>query len=457
MKTIKIPFGNQLRRNDCGNGIVGLKGRVLVSALAVLISLYGSSVVAANITIKGDQAMTHLPNVQGFLHGFDDVSYDEKRVNMVMMNELRPKFWRIGMTDKAGLNHILAKKVNPNQKITLVVSDQLAVIKGSYQALKPWENWNAYQQLVRDLVSLYKQHNLNIDYWDVWSEPDTTAMWSGSCAQAMETFKRTFEAIRSVDSSAKIVGPSVSDINSKGACGDSFFGHFLNYVAEQNLKFDAISWHEFNHPEQLPAQAEVIRQFFAKHPSLGMPEMHVNEYSGPLDAPIAGWAVGWLYYLEAANLNWATRACWGQGCQAGLDWLFTKNTATTPLYWVHQSYANLPSMRLRSVTDTPSVVAMAGKNDAKQELSVLVGRFSGKQVFGAAENVTLVIENFPYHLNSVSYTVKRIPRTLQPTQELVAPIPVSNENLPVTNSTVTLSLPAFQDGDAYLLSLKAVQ
>lgn len=408
-----------------------------------------------SITVKGKQAADTGPLIQGFLHGFEAVNYAENKLDMSMLKGLKPKFWRVGISNNVGNGYALAKKLDPSIKLTLVMSDQIAVLRGGYQFLKPWEDWEQYQADVKEVVSVYKKNNMNIDYWDVWSEPDTSGMWKGTCEQAMEMFKKTYEAIRSVDQGAKIVAPSVSDLNVAGACQDSFFDTFLKYVAENNLKFDAISWHEFDEPQEIPNQVEhIVRHFFSLNPTLGMPEMHINEYSGPLDAPIPGWAVGWLYYLEAGTVNWASRACWEKGCQSGLDWLFQEdNTTPTPLYWVHRAYADLPSVRLKVTTDTANTVALAGKDDNKQEVSILLGRFLGKQQSEAPSDVKIDVVDFPYSGKMVTSTIKRIPKNNQSVGALIAPKDVAGSSLPVKNGVVTISLPGMLDGDAYIIKL----
>lgn len=75
--------------------------------------------------------------------------------------------------------------------ITLSLSDLLAIKKGGYSHLKPWENWLAYETDIREIIQSVVTSGMRIDYWDIWSEPDTVAMWSGSCEQAMDMFHGT--------------------------------------------------------------------------------------------------------------------------------------------------------------------------------------------------------------------------------------------------------------------------
>lgn len=412
----------------------------------------------ARIVVSGDRTIEHTPYLQGFLHGFESVDYDPSRIDFDAVKRLRPRFWRIGMTGKVMLNHRLAMRIDPAVRTTLVVSDQLAIDAGGYGALKPWMDWDRYERDVRALVTRYRDRGVRIDYWDVWSEPDTEAMWSGTCEQAMETFKRTANAIRAVEPNAKIVGPSVSGVDRRGACDEPFFARFLRYLQEENLAFDALSWHEFDDPTRLPAQAEAIHAFLRRHPALGTPELHVNEYSGPRDAPMPGWAIAWFAQLEAAGVDAANRACWGEGCSSGLNGLFAADNRTpTPLYWAHRWYAELPSQRLRAASSEPTVAVLAGKDDTKRTVSLLVGGFGAQVARKPAVNMEIRIERFPYAARAVRIDVAALspPTFFRRMQK--RPMDVMEIDAPVRDGIVVLNLPMPKDGDAYRVDVSAVR
>lgn len=438
---------------------------IFVFTLQVIAALSGfifSGIGSAASVTPGETLVVNLhaklPDhrlMQGFLHGLDNKKYDSGQLDIPALEALRPAYWRIGMSDLAGNNYLLAKKINPDIKITLVLSDQLAILAGNYQKLSPWKDWTAYENNIREIIRAYRRSGQHIDYWDIWSEPDTKAMWHGSCDQAMETFRRAYLTIREADPSAGIVGPSVSNASATGACPDGFLTHFAKYITENDLRFDAISWHEFVHPEHIPAQAILIREFFKKHNHSQIPEMHINEYSGPRDAPIAGWAVGWLYYLEQARLDWANRACWNNGCQSTLDGLLTESGAYTPLYWVHRIYARLPDLRVSVISSDKHLAGLAGYTPEKNEITILFGQFAGLESFDSSKSVKLVIKGYEAGLSPLYYSIFRIPGTTSANKSLAAPVLLyKGKTLPEQDGTLSLTLPDIRDGDAYQAVLK---
>lgn len=389
--------------------------------------------------------------MQGFLHGFERVGYDRAKLDWPALQTLKPRFWRIGVSEQAGNNYLLAKALNPAAKITVVLSDQLAVLRGGYHALRPWEDWGRYEADVRQVVSLYRQHGLQVDYWDVWSEPDTRAMWHGSCDQAMEMFERTVRAIREVDAAARVVGPSVSDVNESGVCPDGFLGRFLHYMTRNHLRMDAVSWHEFQHPRHVPLQAAAIREYFQRQPAWGpAPEMHVNEFSGPQDAQNPAWAVAWLQSLETARVDWASRACWAEGCGAGLDGLFTPDNRTpTALYWVHKAYAVLPPGRLRAKAADPDTVAIAGLEEGSRRMAILLGRM-GVREGGAVAGVPLRLRL------QHDGALRREPRIV--VQKIIAgtarPVVESRRQIARRQGEWVITLPEVREGEAWWVEVE---
>lgn len=388
--------------------------------------------------------------VQGFLHGFERIGYDREKLDWQRLQALRPRFWRMGMSDQAGKNYLLAKALNPAVKVTVVLSDQLAVLRGGYHALRPWEDWNKYESDVRQIVALYRQHGVQVDYWDVWSEPDTHAMWRGSCDQAMQMFERTARVIREVDATARVVGPSVSDVNEKGACSEGFLSHFLRYVTEHRLRWDGVSWHEFHHPRNVPLQAAAIRAHFQRYPSWGaIPEMHVNEFSGPRDAQNPAWAVAWLQSLETARVDWASRACWDDGCGAGLDGLFRADNRTpNALYWVHQAYAAIPSGRMRVRTSSPDTVVIAGRQEGGPQIAMLLARLGAKEG-GAASGTPLRLRL--QHVPSVRPHTVMLQRIVA---GVSAPVTESQPQIGLRAGAWEIMLPDVREGEAWFVRLQ---
>lgn len=417
----------------------------------------------SRVTVDAGQELGSPKLMLGFLHGLDHRGFDTKNYSSSHIADLKPKFWRIGV-NSALSNYKVAKAIDPNIKITLVISDIYADgLKGGYRKVRPWEDWNAYERDIKLIMKKASESGMHIDYWDVWSEPDHASYWPGSCDQFFELFKRTYQIIRAADPAAKIVGPSVSSAKNGGTCRPKpFLAQFLEYLAAQNLRPDAISWHEFDFPEEIPEHVEAVRRFFKEHPSLGMPEIHINELSGPADHLIPGWAVGWLYYLEKAEVDWASRGCWDvkqdrsrwSDCQAGLNGLLLKDNRTPQaVYWVYHAYAEMTGKRVKSTSSSPRLVAIASRNDQAKEVRLLLGRYNVKEKRGASADVEVEVQNYPYTASELQVDVRRVP-----SDNIPGPLPEGPKRVPtgavsMQNGAAMISLNQFQDGEAYIVIL----
>ena len=195
--------------------------------------------------------------------------------------------------------------------------------------------------------------------------------------------------------------------------------------------------------------------------------------AGEHDA-IPGWALGWIYCLEHANVDWSSKACWQvaassqSACGHGLAGLFAADGRTPQhTYWVYRAYGQLPPRRVRTKIANPRTVALAARNDAAHELRILVGRYScGKNqrwcLFSdryvgdepnAPAHVEIKVPAFPYRARVVQVHAQRIPNQGIP-GPLAAPqsLPVWNVN--VKQGRVTVKLDVVGDGDVYLLTLR---
>jgi hypothetical protein len=193
----------------------------------------------------------------------------------------------------------------------------------------------------------------------------------------------------------KSQGPALVRLNPKG------------YAALHKLKLDALSWHEFGQPQDISPHVAIIRKHFQERPELGMPEIHINEYSGPAGHAVPGLAVHWLHALENASVDWSSRACWDKQCESGLNGLFRADNQTpNPVYWVYRAYAEIASSRLGTQTNSGQVAAIAGLNKARKQLTVLIGTDPLMQKNESPINIQ--VKNYPYSTKKVNVVLKKI-------------------------------------------------
>jgi hypothetical protein len=169
---------------------------------------------------------------------------------------------------------------------------------------------------------------------------------------------------------------------------------FLDFAARSGLRFDVIAWHELGGdcggacdggPRGIAPHIATVRSLLAQHPALGQPELHINEFGGPLTVGDAGYAVGYLAGMAATGVTKGASACWPvvygdrtyDGCfydPGTLDSLLTPDGASpTASWWVWRSYAQMTGQRVVSSVSQPDMSVHATKA-ADGTVSVLLGR-----------------------------------------------------------------------------------
>lgn len=408
------------------------------------------------VTVHGNQpADTAIRFMQGFLHG------GPAYLDSAMVAQLKPEFWRLGAYMLAGSGFEDAEKFNP--EIIIVLNDLYMIqynIPSQTQS-QPWVNsWTDWDALVAGVVTNAVVNNAQVDYWDVWGEPDN--FWTGTPAQFIEMHRRTDSIIQSIAPGAKISGPEFAF----GTCNFSVVPilDFLDQLYLAGLHVDAVSWHEFCSPEDIPVHVQELRDSLAVRPWLGNLKIQITEYSGPFNQVIPGWHVGWLHYLEKAKVDWASHACWDEtdgtvnwsDCEKGLNGLFmSDNTTPQPNYWVHRAYAECGTQRLETSTNAARCVAIAGTDSVNQEMKIIVGRYDNPNLgqHNASSNVDVKILNYSYCTScTMPVVIQRIPsNNVAYSVPLNAPQMFMTGTVTFTGDSATISIPNFVDGDVYIL------
>lgn len=348
----------------------------------------------------------------------------------------------------------------------------------------PWNDLAAYGQWVRSYVASQLANGVRPNYWEIYNEPD--GRFAGATrtpAQALAEFAVAATAVRQVDPTAKIIGPSISAYNDRPSATLDL-ATFLRFASDHNIKLDAVAWHEVGarasplystpDPQSVLVHVAQVRQMIKSLPKLGHPQIFINEYGSAAQHAIPGWTVGWIAALEQANVDEANRACWhslnvyGQlksECSEGaLDGLIIGGSSTLPqaVYSVHRAYAGMTGQRVvTSSTDGNNVSAFATRDDSAGTVKVLIGRHQSctpairvdcHQPTGATPdpvNVTLQID-VPWAATPATLEVDRIANT---TGVVLAPQPISLQLVNPGQGPIDLTIPGFADGDAYVVTL----
>ncbi len=376
--------------------------------------------------------------------------------------------------------------VSGNSQTTLILSNMWWGIYGGNPAT-PWSNWSNYSAWVTATVKAVLASGEQVNFWDPFNEPGGAGYYSSANFATVtpalldQQFLVTYNAIKAVDPTAAIIGPSLAiwaDYpNEYGSdLQEPDMVTFLNFAVANNIQLAGISWHEIDDslgpnpdensllPVNLDDHVAEAKALIAARPSLGNPQIFINEYAMPEVQLIPGWDVSYLSALTDAGVNSADRACWGTACGTpSLDGLLDA-TGMTPQndYWVRMAYAQMTGNMVSVTSDSDIVTGLASYNASTSQLSGLVGRAGGctqdawcastwpnsTDEAAASVDITLTV---PWTSGQVKISLSDIPgqtlgNTPKPTAVNSTATVTSNGN---GTGTVSIAIPSFADGDAY--------
>jgi hypothetical protein len=359
----------------------------------------------------------------------------------------------------------------------------------------PWSNWSIYNAWVKSTVKTIVASGEQVSYWDLYNEPGGFGYYSAANyaivtpALLLQQFLDTYQDVKAVDPSAAIVGPSLAEWGdypnqySTNTKSDPEFdmASFLTFAATNHLQLAAISWHEIAdsngpNPEENSFFPAVIidhvneaRRLIAALPSLGHPQIFIEEYGLPEVQQIPGWDVSYLSALTTAGVASADRACWpaSQCANPTLDSLLANNAVyPEPDYWVRTAYAAMSGNMIASSSSLDWVTALGSYNATNQTITGLIGRGKGCDQDAYCDSVdpydpplapisATITVTVPWRSGTVNVGLADIAG--QNITPIYQPIPVTS-TLKISptgpnSGTVTIPISSFADGDAYSLTI----
>gem|GEM_PF-4874390 len=329
----------------------------------------------------------------GFLHGFHpDIPY-------ATIAALKPTYWRGGWPFWSGpyradgyspvyYGKYLETRMRLQAETGLAWQVLLAFKPGwnpSGPARVPWAERDEYRAHIRTLVEYCEHMGVPVDYWEAWNEAPAGPyegtvrqhFWSGTWAEWLGAWDATYEAVRTVNPDARIVGPSYAFAN------PVTIRPFLEHCREKRQRVDVLDWHDGGYREgpkgeyrapldQVHRNIQEIRALAAaEYPMLGVREIHISEWGRPIARTGVGTEIAFFYYLDLAGVDRAARALWTADDLCGL--LVSPDTPRST-YWAWKAYADGVGMRLVTETNDRSTVAIASRDDDNATVRVLVAR-----------------------------------------------------------------------------------
>jgi hypothetical protein len=323
-----------------------------------------------------------------------------------------------------------------------------------------------------------------VTYWEPYNEPSGATYSGTTTADLLLQFDKAYTAIKAVDPSAQVIGPSLAqygDAESQEADDVPDMITFLNYANANAIQLAAVSWHDIadyqpaGPPENTLAidnlidQVQEVRATIAsfKPNNVGSPLIFINEYGMPELQEIPGWDVQYLAALTDAGVSLAGRSCWDEVCaNPQLDQLLgTNGTSTYAEYWERMIYGQMTGVMMSSASSSDSVQALGSYNSSSETVTGLVGRGVGCTIDptcmedwpvaseGSATSVDVTV-TVPWSSGTVSVALTDISPEANTNDTISQPSPTTSsvKVVPITGTsdgTVTIAIPSFADGSAY--------
>ena len=329
------------------------------------------------------------------------------------------------------------------QSYQVVVSDAT-----NYKS--PWpgdkNNWTSWENTAKSLAQQALSQNKEVMF-DIWNEPDMAGeFWGRNKTQWLETWKRGVNAIRSVDPTATIVGPSVSSYN------NSFLGmkDFLTYAKANNVLPNVISWHSFG--SYITGEVNDLKSIGT---SLGVDvsRISINESLAEAEAYRPGAIPDYMAEIESNRIESSARSCWGTCFNNSLDGLLTTANKPRSTWWVYERYGRMSGESV-ATTGATSLNVVASKDTGLAY--ALVGRFAQSSskaqiLLDNLDDVQSLLQNGKVHV-----LAERIANSN--TSASTGPTVTINADYTVTNGQLLLTLPNFGSSyDAYAITLSPIR
>ena len=247
----------------------------------------------------------------------------------------------------------------------------------------------------------------NLEYWEIWNEPEHSAMWLGTEEQYFDLYKTAAKHLKEKFPNIKIGGYGCSgfysiykeDEDDLNKTFMQFFYDFLSMVKENNVPLDFFSWHTYSdNLDKFTSYMKFARDALKEY-GLGDVEIHCNEWN------VGGEGNGYhlmrnmigASYIASAmcimqNTDYVDKAfyyCFST--TGGYNGFFDQNTKfKTCTYYAFKAFGNCHRLKnqVYSYCDNKKIHIVAAKNENR--CSVLFSNYDGED-----EKTVITMENLP--------------------------------------------------------------
>jgi alpha-N-arabinofuranosidase len=214
----------------------------------------------------------------------------------------------------------------------------------------------------------------DIEYWEVWNEPDITQFWTGTREEYFHLYEATARALKAYDPTLKVGGPS-------WCCNQTVFKDFLAYCRDHDAPLDFVSWHYYGGPIGLLERAVGVRQAldtygFTDAENL-LTEWNISvegDYEHLRDATGAAYTALVLSHLQDTSVTIANRYR-GDG---GLGMFSSEGFYTKPAYsfLAFQRLLETPQRLAAEVPEAYNWSTLAGRDEDGQMVQILLSNYA---------------------------------------------------------------------------------
>jgi xylan 1,4-beta-xylosidase len=152
------------------------------------------------------------------------------------------------------------------------------VLAGDYQRINiPPADPQKWARICVNIVRHYNEgwangFHHNLQYWEIWNEPDAQVFWDGTVEQLAELYVISATALKEHDPNLKVGGPAIS-------YSLKFLERFLAICRERKAPLDFCSWHCYaERPVNVFKKAADVQHLLEKY-GFAKTENQLNEWS----------------------------------------------------------------------------------------------------------------------------------------------------------------------------------
>jgi hypothetical protein len=306
-----------------------------------------------------------------------------------------------------------------------------------------WVSTSDYKTQITNVINAkIASGRSNYAGYEIWNEPDGT--WKSASGDFNTVcWKPAYDLIRSLDPTAKIVGPSYSYYN------NTSMQSFLTYCKANNCLPDVVSWHQWGSDGFIGA----VQSYRALETSLGITsrDLSINEYSSNTHTleGCPGVSVPFIAKFERNRVESAMISWWFTALPGRLGSLLTSGNAKGGGWYLYKWYGDMAGYMAKTVPPndkSDGVDAFANVDKSTQSASIVLGGNSVGTVNVAVSGVPAWMgSSVIVKLESVTWTDKD--------QAVSGTTTVSTTTYTVSNGTFTVPVNVANADYAYRLSV----